>query len=397
MKQINLLIKPVTGRCNLRCKYCFYYDVTGRRENVAPALMNGETIEQIVEMAVHACDTGGDIWFSFQGGEPLLAGVEFYRAFINCVNQLIKPGIRVHYVIQTNGLRVDQDYVELFRQNDFLVGLSIDGFREMHDLHRMSANGGGSWKPVQKALRLLLEGQVDTNALCVVTKACARNPKKAYRSLKQMGLRYLQFIPCLDPDASTRGNMPYSLLPDEYGSFLCALFDEWYHDWQSGKYVSIRLFDDYVHLLMGMPAGMCSLNGSCGGYLAIESDGSIYPCDFFMMDRHRIGAVKEGLSLDDLLTHGLHQMQSVLCAAIPVECASCTWKNICHGGCIRDRFSDQGNIRNYYCKSFQKFFTYAIERLRYIADCETEALARQNSNVYRHKILQAAAIGHNKD
>lgn len=352
-----------------------------QRESFSSVEMSKDMVRAIVKSAIAACDKGGEISFLFQGGEPLLAGTDYYRYFINCVETLKTPDIRVNYVIQTNGILIDTEWTELFYQNKFLIGLSMDGFRELHDLHRVNTKGEGSWKQVHHALQLLQKARINFNIMCVVTKGCARSARKVYRSLVRLGLQYLQFIPCLDSNGEPRGGMSYSLSPEEYGSFLCSLFDEWYIDWQNGNYISIRLFDDYVHILMGMPNSTCSLNGSCGGYIAIENDGSVYPCDFFMSDRFRIGTIREAVKMEELFSLGFQRMHCVPEAKTPAECLTCEWRNICYGGCIRDRYINHDQVRNYFCQSFKTFFSYTIKRLCYIADQEAKALACINNKV----------------
>ena len=297
MKTLNFLIKPASGLCNMRCRYCFYEDETNLREGGNSGIMALDTADTLIEGAFAALDEGGMVTFAFQGGEPTLAGLLYFEHFVAKVKETNRKNAAVHYAIQTNGLALNGDWAKFFRENGFLVGVSLDGDKAIHDFLRPDAAGKDTWSRVSKNLSLLQKEKVEVNLLCVVSRQCAKHPAKVYRSLQKLG-GYLQFIPCLDPLESERGSMPYSLTPTLYGDFLCALFDEWFRDFAAGKYTSIRLFDDYIHLAMGLPAGTCSTSGTCGAYLVVEGDGTLYPCDFYCLDDWKLGRLGEVSLID---------------------------------------------------------------------------------------------------
>lgn len=365
MRNVNFLIKPASGHCNMRCRYCFYEDETSLREEGNSGIMPPDTADTLIEEAFAALDKGGQVTFAFQGGEPTLAGLPYFRHFVSKVREVNQKNVSVHYAIQTNGLALNSDWAKFFRENNFLVGVSLDGDKGIHDFLRPDAAGKDTWNRVSKNLSLLKGEQVDFNLLCVVSRQCAKHPQKVYRSLQKLG-GYLQFIPCLDPLEAERGSMPYSLTPALYGDFLCAVFDEWYRDFAAGNYTSIRLFDDYVHLAMGLPAGTCSTSGTCGAYFVVEGDGTLYPCDFYCLDQWKLGKLGEA-SLPDLA--GGETARKFLAEGLdhPTECASCPWVHLCNGGCKRDWFRDEGGSHNYFCPAFRKFFAYAGERIAQIA------------------------------
>ena len=225
MRFVNFLIKPASSLCNLRCRYCFYADEAAHRAAPSLGVMAGGTVDTLLTEAFCTVEPGGAVSFAFQGGEPTVAGLEFFRQFAARAHTLCPKGVKMNFSIQTNGTLLDEEWAEFFRQERFLVGLSLDGFKDLHDHHRVDAEGAGTWNRVAKAARLLQSRGVEVNALCVVTGQCARSPEKAYNSLKKLGLRYLQFIACLDPIGVPRGCMPYSLTAEVYGRFLCRLFD----------------------------------------------------------------------------------------------------------------------------------------------------------------------------
>lgn len=229
---------------------------------------------------------------------------------------------------------------------------------------------------IQKNLRLLQQMSVECNLLCVVTRRCAKSTVRCYHAMKKTGVQFLQFIPCLDPLGEERGQREWSLTPKDYGEFLCALFDEWYRDWKNGSYTSVRLFDDYVHLAMGQPAGTCATNGSCGGYFVVEADGGVYPCDFYVLDTWKLGnlrdnsfgELREGVCLQRFLQDSRNR---------PAACKECAWKTLCSGGCKRDWTLMDGQSHNYYCDSFRKLFAHAMPRIQEIASAELHM--RQNA------------------
>lgn len=374
MKHINLLIKPASSLCNLRCKYCFYEDEAQNRSQASMGIMGEELAGLLIRRVFDAVEPGGTVSFAFQGGEPTVAGLPFFRHFVASVREHNFANIPVSYAIQTNGTLLDEDWAEFLRANGFLVGLSLDGFRDAHDCHRVDANGNGTWKRVLTAKRLLDQYGVQYNALCVVTKRCAQDPEKAYKSLKNLGFRYIQFIACLDPIGHARGQEPWSLTPEAYGRFLCRVFDLWYQDWAAGDYHSVRLFDDYIHILLGDGASTCAACGQCGAYFVVEGDGSVYPCDFYALDAWRMGNIRES-TLCELAGSGTVKKFLAWGAEKPVPCRSCPYGAVCNGGCKNDWFADSDGSRNYYCASFKMLLSYALPRMRRIA--QAERLARR--------------------
>lgn len=376
LKSINYLIKPASGLCNMRCRYCFYEDETGKRETANAGIMTAQTSEELIRDTFECLAPGGYANFAFQGGEPTMAGLSYFEHFMELVRKYNVRHVEVSYTLQTNGLGINEKWAELFAREHFLVGISLDGNRALHDSLRPDVAGKGTWDRIQKNLILMQDKHVDLNILCVVTRRCAKNPERIYRSLKETGLRYLQFIPCLDPLGEPRGTMPWSLTPDDYGHFLCGLFDPWYQDWLHGEYTSIRLFDDYVHLAMGLPSGTCSTSGSCGAYLVIEGDGSVYPCDFYCLDEWKLGEVGTD-SVSDLL--GGPQARAFLAQGQqhPEECRTCPWVRLCYGGCRRDWVKDETGSHNYFCPAFRQFYEYAGTRIMQIAQEEKRAMRRR--------------------
>ena len=209
----------------------------------------------------------------------------------------------------------------------------------------------------------------------MVNRAVARSPQKVYASLKKLGVRHLPFIACLDPIEGERGAQPWALTPEAYGKFLCGLFDVYYRDWVNGDYTSVRLFDDYIHMAMGMPAGTCATSGSCGAYFVVEGDGTVYPCDFYCLDEWKMGRIGEQ-SIPELANSEKARLFLQQGERKPDACAACRWYSLCHGGCKRDWVENDGKLENYSCPAFKEFFAYAESRILEIARAEAEYYRR---------------------
>ena len=372
MKSINFLIKPASSLCNLRCRYCFYADEAANRSVASMGVMSRETVDTLLHKAFTAVDPDGLVSFAFQGGEPTVAGLDFFRYFTEQAKRLKPPQLRLSYAIQTNATLLDKDWTRFLQEEGFLAGVSLDGTPDLHNQHRVDAAGKGTWNRVVKNLELLKAEKVMVNALCVVTGACARSPQKAYERLKKLGFDYIQFIACLDPIGEARGGRPWSLKPEAYGQFLCRMFDLWYRDWENGDYHSIRLFDDYIHLLLGDKGSTCATCGQCGAYFVVEGDGSVYPCDFFVLDEWRIGTLGE-MTLTEMAESEVSRRFLAWSREKPEECASCPWHLLCNGGCKNDWVEGEDGPHNYYCQSFRMLFAHAHDRMAAIAQTERRA------------------------
>ena len=363
MRSMTFLIKPASSLCDMRCRYCFYHDISDIREVKSMGIMSEATAQALIRAAFAAVEPGGFVQFTFQGGEPTLAGLEFFQRFMELEAQYRTRDIRVGHAIQTNGLHINGQWAAFLKQHDFLVGVSIDGNQAIHDAYRVDAAGKGTWERVTGALALLDSHGVESNILCVVSSAVAKNPQRVYASLRTLGDHPMQFIPCLDPMEAQRGGEKYSLKPEAYRKFLCGLFDCWYRDWKAGNYISIRTFDDYLRILMRMTPSTCAASGACGSYLVAEGDGSLYPCDFYVLDEWRIGSIHE-MTVAEALASPVSVRFVMEGALRPEACRNCPYFPICRGGCKRDWTQQR---RNYYCASFKAFFAYALPRLQEMA------------------------------
>ncbi len=366
MKSVSILMKPASGLCNMRCRYCFYADEMKNRSVSSYGVMSIGTLECIVKRVFAEVD--GKCTFSFQGGEPTLAGLEFFRNFITFVRRYNTRNIKTDFVIQTNGYAVNENWARFFAENQFLVGLSLDGYKDLHDLYRVDGKQSGTFYAVLRAAELFIKYHVEFNILTVITAQTAKHIEKIYRFFKKNNFVYQQYIPCLDPLREEQGNESYSLTPERYAQFLKSLFDLWYADFMKGEFVYNRYFENLVGILLGQAPEACCMLGHCTNQFVVEADGSVYPCDFYVLDQYCIGnlvtdpfnLIEQNRTLTDFIEKSVEGNEA---------CKECKWYFLCRGGCRRDRDSGGGQLqRNRFCSAYQSFFQYAYPRLQHVAE-----------------------------
>ena len=364
MRNLNILIKPASGRCNMHCTYCFYKDEMQSRETDDYGLMTLDTAYVLIDKAFELAE---HVVFMFQGGEPTLRGLDFFRSFVSYAE---KKGA-ASFALQTNGYLLNSEWFQLFSEHHFLIGLSIDGPKVIHDEYRKDNSGRGTFERVFNTSRLLAESCVDFNALVTVNGKTAENAELVYSFLKRNGMRYQQYIPCIDPIDAERGSLPFSLSPETYGHFLIELFRLYERDWRRGDYVSIRYFDNLVLFLAGFGTEECGMIGECSLSYAIEADGSVYPCDFYVIDRYRLGNIA-----DDSFAEIDRKRQEIGFVEKSREkdpgCLSCRYFPICRGGCrrYRESFLTGSMERNHFCASYRMFFDECLPQLIQMAEKE---------------------------
>jgi len=342
MQTVTLLVKPASSRCNLQCDYCFYRTQIRGGSVGDRGIMTEETAMTLITRAFEEAQRS--VRFVFQGGEPLLAGLPFYRRFIEEVRRQNRTDIDVHFSIQTNGTLLNEEWASFLAEEKFLVGVSLDAPIELHDRLR----GSGSRLQVQRGIGLLRQYGVPFNILSVITGEAARHPLEFWQELSPYG--YLQIIPYIGEDPK------FIPSAEELGDFLCHVFDCYAAAFQSGHPVSVREFDGYLNTLRtGVPAG-CTTSGCCGGYFTVEADGSVYPCDYYVADEWCMGNVH---------TSSFAQMEESEAAIRfirtsrehPQICRGCRWYRLCRAGCRRYREPLPGMHRD--CAAYTRFFTHA--------------------------------------
>lgn len=363
MPPISVLMKPSSGMCNMRCDYCFYCDEAKKREQESYGFMSEQTLKNVIRKTMLHAE--GSISYVYQGGEPTLRGIDFYRTAIKLQKKYNKNKLRVENALQTNGYALNEEWCQFLKENQFLVGLSVDGTKSIHDSFRHDFEKKQTYDRVIASAKLMDCYGVDYNILTVVTCKVAENIKEIYADYKKRGWNYQQYIACLDPLGEERGNRKYALTPEAYGKFLIELFELWYFDWKKKCQPYIRQFDNYVGILMGYQPESCEQRGKCGIQTVVEADGSVYPCDFYMLDEYRMGNFNEQ-RLDEI-----DQMREKIrfverSEMLADDCATCPYLKICKGGCQRNRQFNGQKYENYFCKSYKMFFDNCLDELEEI-------------------------------
>lgn len=343
---MEILIKPVSDKCNLDCNYCFYKEIVSERKNQINANMTFHTVENIVKKAFEF--NPNYINFGFQGGEPLLIGIEFYKKFIEKVNKYNKNNINIYYSIQTNGTLITKLWGEFLKKYNFLVGISLDGDKEIHNFYRKTKDKNGSFEKVLKSIQILKEYEIDFNILTVITNKNASKGKEIYNFFKKNKFNYLQFIPCINSDKNN-----INLSPNNYYKFLKNIFDAWYIDILNNKKISIRFFENILGTLIEYQITECGFNGKCIIQNVIEADGRVYPCDFYTYDNNNIGNINE-IDFYDIEKNG----SEFLNEKDNRNCNTCKYKKICNNGCKKYRVKN----KFIYCNTYKKFYDYSIEK-----------------------------------
>lgn len=363
MPAASILIKPASSNCNIDCKYCFYKCLSSSREEYTKGFMQEDTLEALVVNAINYAD--GFLSFAFQGGEPLLAGVNFFQKAVMLQEKYNTKGLQIENTIQTNGILINEEWAEFLAENNFLVGLSLDGPKKIHDKYRKTASNESTFENVMHAASLLKQYNVDFNILSVITNETARKASYLYKFYKNHGFNFIQFIPCMDETArnnNTSGSVP-AVCAEEYGRFLCGFFDLWYEDFKSVEQMDIRFFSNLAQMAAGYPAEQCGMNGYCQCYFAVEGDGSVYPCDFYCTDKWKLGNVTDGF---DNLAVSNKAVSFTKCSKCSLpECMECPYFSLCRGGCRRWRepFTDGTPGLNSLCKAYKMFFGHTAERI----------------------------------
>lgn len=367
MPPINVLIKPSSGMCNMQCDYCFYCDETQKRIQESYGFMSEDTLKNVIRKTLLHAE--GMACYAYQGGEPTLRGVDFFKKAVELQKKYNKHRVPVQNAFQTNGYLMNEEWCRFFKENHFLVGISLDGIAETHDRYRHDKGGRPVFQRIQNAIRLLEQFDVDFNILTVVNQGVAEEIDRIYAFYKENGWKYQQYIACLDPLDEVRGKKRYSLAPNQYGEFLVRLFELWYEDWKEGKQPYIRQFDNYIGILMGYLPEACDQRGICGIQNVVEADGSVYPCDFYMLDKYRLGNFNiDRLTEIDKRRKAIGFVERSMLQ--PKECVACSYYRLCRGGCQRHRDYDTQSetYHNYFCESYRMFFRQCGKKLKEVAE-----------------------------
>lgn len=356
-----LMIKPASSLCNLRCRYCFYADETAIRSVSSYGIMTAETTEQMIDQVFGSIQEKSTVTFAFQGGEPTMAGLPYFHHFVAYVKQH-QGHHTVNYSLQTNGTLLNPQWCEFLKENRFLVGISLDISPTYHNDTRVTFSGKGSFHVVNQNRRLLEQYKVEYNVLSVLTGSMARHPMQVWKAILDMGVRYVQFIPCLE-ELQEGVRSPFALTPKRFAYFYNGLFPLWLEEFRKGNYISIRFFDDVLNLLSRGMVTSCGFTGRCSNQTIVEADGSTYPCDFYVLDEFCMGNICRD-SLQTLSSSAGVQAFFESKEPLSEVCSQCPYLRICGGGCRRMR--DSMYIQGEYC-GYRDFLTKNAAALQAVA------------------------------
>ena len=367
------MVKPVGSLCNMRCKYCYYLDKAALYNNHQPQ-MSDELLENYIRANIEG-NNSPVIAFAWHGGEPLLAGKEFFRKAV-ALQQRYAEGRTVENSIQTNGLLVDDEWCAIFRDNNFLVGVSIDGPESIHDAHRVDAGGQPTFARVMRGIEKLYRNRVEYNTLTTINIHSEGRGAEVYNFLRGISI-FMQFLPVAEllcdgriqsPEAQKADIAPWSVSARGFGEFMCDIFDIWVKKDVGRRYV--QLFDATLALMVGVQPSVCSLCETCGSGLTVEHNGDVYCCDHFVYPEYKIGNIHTDRLADLAYCDRQFEFGVAKRALLPRECRHCKFYNLCHGECPKHRFIDDNRGeygKNYLCEGYKLFYEHtqtAMERMK---------------------------------
>lgn len=369
-RPLYVMLKPAGSLCNLRCKYCYYLEKNNLYQDQKSHVISDQMLEKFIKEYIES-QTTPDVLFCWHGGETLMRPISFYRKALE-LQRAYARGRRIDNSIQTNATLLTDEWCEFFRENNFLVGVSIDGPQEFHDEYRRTATGKPTFHKVMQGIRLLNKHGVEWNALAVVNDFNADYPLDFYHFFKEIGCHYIQFTPIVErkiirndglslaPGMEEGGELiDFSVTPEQWGNFLCTIFDEWVRN-DVGQYY-IQIFDATLANWVGVQPGLCTLAKECGHAGVMEFNGDVYSCDHFVYPEHLLGNIQNKTITEMMYGEKQKAFSRLKHDCLPQQCRECQWQFACHGECpknrfVRDKYGNPG--LNYLCKGYRQFFEH---------------------------------------
>lgn len=389
-RPLYLMAKPAGAACNLRCSYCYYLEKRDLYQG-SSQLMDEETLELFIKEYIEA-QTTPEVMFIWHGGEPLLRPIAFYQRALE-LQQRYAKGRKIDNCIQTNATLLTDEWCKFLQKNNFLVGVSIDGPRHMHDALRKRAQGEGSYSDVIRGIRLLAKYHIEWNAMATVNAINVEHPMEFYHFFRdELECRYLQFTPVVERTHILEGRCrllhgsepdgvvtPYSVTAKQWGEFLCAIFNEWVRNDVGEMFV--QLFDTTLANWVGAPAGVCTMSKYCGQGAAIEHNGDVYSCDHFVFPEYKLGNIHNNSLISMMYGTKQREFGEAKYRSLPKQCRKCKYEFACHGECPRNRFistADGQHGLNYLCEGYHAFFTKAHKAMDYMSQQLKQGLPPAN-------------------
>ncbi len=365
-RPLYVMLKPVGARCNLRCHYCYYLEKQALYPNDASHIMSDETLERFTEQYIGA-QTMDDVMFCWHGGEATMRPLSFYRKAMD-LQRKYAHGKRICNCLQTNGTLLTPDWARFLKDNNWLVGVSIDGPQDAHDTFRRTSAGGPSWVKVRRGIDLLNRYGVEWNAMAVVNSLNADEPVDFYRFFRdELGCRFLQFAPIVE-----RG-LDCNVSPLQWGTFLCALYDEWIKADVGSMFVQI--FDATLACWMGVTPGLCTMARDCGHAAVMEWNGDVYSCDHFVTPQHRLGNIATHTIVEMMYGERQRQFGDMKRGSLPTACTQCEWLFACNGECPKNRW--EGGV-NHLCGGYKMFFSHVAPTMDRMKELLNQGLPPAN-------------------
>lgn len=369
-RPLYVMLKPAGSLCNLRCKYCYYLEKNNLYQEQKSHVISDQMLEKFIKEYIES-QTTPDVLFCWHGGETLMRPISFYRRALE-LQRRYAGGRRIDNSIQTNATLLTDEWCQFFRENNFLVGVSIDGPQEFHDEYRRTATGKPTFHKVMQGIRLLNKHGVEWNALAVVNDFNAEYPLDFYHFFKEIGCHYIQFTPIVErkvirndglslaPGMEEGGELiDFSVTPEQWGNFLCTIFDEWVRN-DVGNYY-IQIFDATLANWVGVQPGLCTLAKECGHAGVMEFNGDVYSCDHFVYPEHLLGNIQNKTITEMMYGEKQKEFARLKHDCLPQQCRECQWQFACHGECPKNRFTRDkyGNPGlNYLCRGYRQFFEH---------------------------------------
>ena len=372
-RPLYVMVKPAGSLCNLQCEYCYYLEKRHLYDRAGGTSMDDRTLEEFIRQYLEA-QTQPDVLFTWHGGEPLMRPLSFYKRVLELQRKHAR-GRHIDNCLQTNGTLLSDEWCAFFRENNWLIGISIDGPQELHDEYRRARGGQPSFHKVMRGIRLLQKHGVEWNALGVVNDYNADYPLEVYHFYKEAGCQYIQFTPIVErllqhadgrhlaSPSEGAALAPFSVRPGQYARFCCTIFDEWVrHD--VGR-VFVQLFDSTLARWVGEEAGLCSMGETCGHAAVIEANGDVYSCDHFVFPEYLLGNIHHDTITSMMYSERQRLFGQAKRTALPHQCLSCQWLFVCNGGCPKDRFAGE---LNYLCQDFRQFFAHVAPYMDFMKE-----------------------------
>ena len=388
-----IMLKPAGAMCNMACDYCYYLEKSKIYSETPQTFMSEQLLERFIKQYIES-QTTPNVFFIWHGGEAMIRPLSFYKKAVELQKQYAQGRV-IENCFQTNGTLITEEWCRFFKENNWLVGVSLDGPREVHDAYRRNRHGLPSFDQVIKGINLLNQHGVMWNAMAVVNDLNVKHPLEFYHFFKSIGCRYIQFTPIVErmarhddgrhlasPDQVDCQMAPFSITPEQWGDFLCQIFDEWVRN-DVGTYF-VQMFDAVLANWMGVQPGLCSLSKTCGHAGVMEFNGDVYSCDHYVFPQYKLGNIRQQTLLE--MMYGERQMEFSRnkTRSLPQQCNQCRFLFACNGGCPKDRFAktpEGESGLNHLCKGYRQFFEHAAPYMDFM---KNELLSRRSpSNVMK--------------